>query len=63
MIGKIIITILVCISIAFLLQTYAANLFNKIIFTAPIIGSMSVAACIISGIAAVCMAKVSFGKN
>ena len=63
MFGKLIVTVLVCIAVAFLLQTYAAQLFTKVAFTAPVIGTMSIAACIIAAIGALCMAKVSLGKH
>lgn len=59
---KLAVIALALMMVAYLLQCYVPSWYAKVAFTAPIVGAMSYAGCIIVGLGSLLMAKLSFGK-
>jgi len=59
---KLVVVMLALFAVTFLIQTYANSWFHQVAFTAPIIGTMSYAACAIVAVGCVLLSKLHWGK-
>ncbi len=59
---KLVVVALALMMVSFLIQTYANSWFHSVAFTAPIVGTMSYAACAIVAVGVLLLSKLSWGK-
>ena len=59
---KLVVIGLALMMVAYLIQGYANSMYHSVAFTAPVIGAVSYAGCILGALAVLMIAKLNWGK-